>query len=126
MMNELERFHHDFAYLAIAINILASIWMFLSLKIVDLKRKKYFFAPVYIGWLAICVQAFLGISLFMSGEKLGTGKGFHYFYGFIAMMTAAILFSYSKTMGKKKILIYAVSSLFLGGLGIRAAWIAFS
>lgn len=122
-MNELLRFHHDFAFLAIAINLFAGIWMLISLKLVDLKRKKYFYAPVFVGWIAICVQAFLGISLYMSGEEVGQGKAFHYFYGFIAMMTAAILFAYSRSLGSKKILIFGISSLFLAGLGIRAALI---
>lgn len=122
-MNELERFHHDFAFLAIALNLIAGIWMLVSLKFVELKRKKNFFVPVYVGWVAICVQAFLGISLFMSGAEVGSQKGFHYFYGFIAMMTAAILFAYSRSLGNKKILIFGLSSLFLAGLGIRAALI---
>lgn len=122
-MDELYRFHHDFAYLSIAINFIAGIWMLISLKLVDLKRKKYFYAPVYFGWLAICIQAFLGISLYMSGYEVGQGKAFHYFYGFIAMMTAAILFSYSRSLGNKKIIIFGISSLFLAGLGIRAALI---
>lgn len=120
-MNELLRFHHDMAYLSILINFLAGIWMLVSLKWKNLKRKKNFFAPVYVGWLAIAIQGFLGISLFMSGSEVESTKGFHYFYGFIAMMTAAILFSYSKTLGSKKILIYGISSLFLAGLGTRAA-----
>ena len=120
-MNELLRFHHDMAYGTIVVNLLAGIWMLLALKMKDLKRKKYFFAPVYAGWLTISIQGFLGISLFMSGSEVSPAKGFHYFYGFIAMMTAAVLFSYSKTLGSKKILIYGISSLFLGGIGIRAA-----
>lgn len=122
-MNELYRFHHDFAYIAIVINLVAGVWMLISLKLVDLKRKKYFYAPVYVGWLAICIQAFLGISLYMSGYEVGPGKAFHYFYGFIGMMTAAILFSYSRSLGNKKILIFGISSLFIVGLGIRATLI---
>ena len=120
-MNELFRFHHDMAYLAIAFNYFAGFWMLASFKYKDLRRKKNFFAPVYVGWLAICIQGFLGISLYMTGQEVGTGKGFHYFYGFIAMMTAAVLFSYSKTMGSKKILIYGISSLFLAGISTRSA-----
>lgn len=120
-MNELLRFHHDMAYAAILINFGAGIWMLTSLKVKDLKRKKYFFTPVYIGWLAIAIQGFLGISLFMVGNEVESTKGFHYFYGFIAMMTAAVLFSYSKTLGSKKILIYGISSLFLAGIGTRSA-----
>lgn len=120
-MNELLRFHHDWAYASIAINLFAGILMLISLKFVDLKRRKYFFTPVYFGWLAISVQSLLGISLYMSGEKVDPSKGFHYFYGFIAIMTAGIIYSYSRTLGKKKILIYGISSLFLAGLGIRSA-----
>jgi len=119
-MNELFRFHYDMAFATIFINFGAGIWMLVSLKWKHLKRKKYFYAPVYAGWLTIAVQGFLGISLFMTGSEVETTKGFHYFYGFIAMMTAAILFSYSKTLGSKKILIYGISSLFLAGLGIRS------
>lgn len=122
-MNELLRFHHDWAYGTILINASAGIWMLISLKYKQLCRKKYFLWPVYFGWLAVAIQVFLGISLYMNDYHVEHGKGFHYFYGFIALMTASVLFSYRNSLGSKKVLIYGISSLFLAGLGIRTALI---
>ncbi len=96
--------------------------MLLALKFVDLKRMKYFYVPVYVGWATLVLQVFLGVSLYMSGEKVASTKGFHYFYGFLLFGLATVMWSYRNSLpNNKKILIYGLSSLFMGAMGLRAA-----
>jgi len=120
-MNELYRFHHDMAYATIVINICAGIWMLLSLKNKSWQRKKRFFWPVYAGWITMVLQVLLGVSLYMSGTHVGDGEGFHYFYGFLLFGIATVIWSYRKQLGKHRVLIYGLSSLFMGAMGLRSA-----
>ena len=120
-MNELFRFHHDLAYITIVVNIFAGIWMLISLKVKSLQRKKNFYLPVYIGWVTIVLQVFLGVSLYMSGDKVSEGKGFHYFYGFLLFAIATVIWSYRNQLAKHRVLIYGLSSLFMGAMALRSA-----
>lgn len=96
--------------------------MLLSLKFVDFKRTKYFFVPVYAGWASLVIQVFLGVSLYMTGEEVASTKGFHYFYGFLLFAVATIMWSYRNSLpANKKVLIYGLSSIFMGAMGLRAA-----
>jgi hypothetical protein len=45
---------------------------------------------------------------------------FHMFYGFIAIITVAIIYSYREQMKHRLYLLYGLGGLFLMGLGIRA------
>lgn len=120
-MDEIYRFHHDMAYATIAINLFAGMWMLFSLKYKHLQRNKRFFWPVYLGWITIVIQAFLGVSVYMSGYEVGEGKGFHYFYGFLLFAIATVIWSYRNQLSNKRVLIYGISSLFIGAMGLRTA-----
>ena len=45
---------------------------------------------------------------------------FHAFYGFVAIMAAAIIYSYRGQLRGREYLLYGLGSWFLMGLGIRA------
>jgi hypothetical protein len=45
---------------------------------------------------------------------------FHAFYGFVAIIAVAIIYSYRMQMKSKVYLLYGFGGLFLMGLGIRA------
>lgn len=121
-MDRLQRFHHDWAYLSILISFGAGFWMLAALKLKNLKRLKYFYVPVYIGWAAMVLQVLLGVSLYMSGAKVPSEKGFHYFYGFLLFVIATVIWSYRNSLPKdRKILIYGLVSIFMGGMALRSA-----
>lgn len=66
----------------------------------------------------IFVQVTLGVIL-VNKEKLEFPQ-FHAFYGFVAIMAIAIIYSYRHQLKGRVYLLYGGGSLFLMGLGIRA------
>jgi hypothetical protein len=68
--------------------------------------------------VAIAVQVLLGV-IMVSGQGL-EAPPFHMFYGFVALIAVAILYSYRFQIRAWQYLLYGFGSLFLMGLGIRA------
>ena len=64
------------------------------------------------------MQAILGVGL-VAGEDIEAPQ-FHMFYGFIAIIAVAIIYSYRQQMPDRVLLLYGLGGLFLMGLGIRA------
>ena len=55
----------------------------------------------------------------MTGQHFVAPK-FHMFYGFVAIIAVAIIYSYRTQMRHRLYLLYGLGGLFLMGLGIRA------
>jgi hypothetical protein len=64
------------------------------------------------------VQVLLGVALVTSEDE--PAPQFHTFYGFLTLITVAILYSYRSQMRHRLLLLYGLGGLFLMGLGIRA------
>ena len=75
----------------------------------------WFIGIVQIG---IFVQVAMGVAL-VNKYKFGFPK-FHAFYGFVAIIAVAIIYSYRPQLKGKTYLLYGGGGLFLMGLGIRA------
>ncbi len=73
---------------------------------------------VTITQCSVFVQVILGVML-VSRNKLVAPK-FHMFYGFVAIISVAILYSYRSQLSHKLYLLYGGGGLFIMGLGIRA------
>lgn len=69
----------------------------------------------------IFVQVALGVAL-MSSEDLEPDQ-FHVFYGFLAIIAVAIIYSYRAQVHHVRFLLYGGGGLFIMGLGIRAMFI---
>lgn len=72
--------------------------------------------------IAIFLQVILGVWL-LAGAGLEVDQ-FHVFYGFVALITIAIVHSYRAQLRHRVYLLYGVGGLFLMGLGIRALVLA--
>jgi hypothetical protein len=68
--------------------------------------------------LAVFVQVGLGVAL-VTGEDIEPPQ-FHMFYGFVALITVGIIYSYRASLRSRLYLLYGGGGLFLMGLGIRA------
>ncbi len=70
--------------------------------------------------IAVFVQVIMGVVL-VSREKL-VAPQFHMFYGFVAIISVGIIYSYRNYpfLKGKVYLLYGLGSLFIMGLGIRA------
>jgi hypothetical protein len=64
------------------------------------------------------VQVALGVGL-VAGEGIEAPE-FHMFYGFVAIITVGIIYSYRAQLKPHLYLLYGLGGLFLMGLGIRA------
>ena len=68
--------------------------------------------------VTVFVQVALGVGL-VAGQGF-KAQQFHMFYGFVAIIAVALLYSYRNQLRAKMYLLYGLGSLFIMGLAIRA------
>jgi hypothetical protein len=68
--------------------------------------------------VTVFVQVALGVGL-VAGQKYQAQK-FHMFYGFVAIISIGIIYSYRAQLKHRLYLLYGLGGLFVMGLGIRA------
>jgi hypothetical protein len=111
--------HESWAWFVIISNGLAGAWALAANWLTVLRSRALWWFTV-VAELTIFVQVTLGVIL-VNREKLEFPE-FHAFYGFVAIIAVAILYSYRGSPGLKgkTYLLYGAGGLFLMGLGIRA------
>jgi len=109
--------HKAWAWVAIISNGLAGVWALAAHKITPLRtRALWWYTGV--AEFTIFIQVTLGV-IMVNKNKLEF-PAFHAFYGFVAIMAVAIIYSYRHQLKNKTYLLYGFGGLFLMGLGIRA------
>lgn len=109
--------HKAWAWVAIISNGLAGVWALAAHKITPLRtRALWWYTGV--AEFTIFIQVTLGV-IMVNKNKLEF-PAFHAFYGFVAIMAVAIIYSYRHQLKGKTYLLYGFGGLFLMGLGIRA------
>ena len=109
--------HESWAWFVIIGNGLAGLWALAAHRFPSLRtRALWWFTGL--AELTIFVQVGLGVGL-VSGQHLVAPK-FHMFYGFVAIIAVAIIYSYRAQLQHRLYLLYGFGGLFLMGLGIRA------
>ncbi|HSH22893.1 MAG TPA: hypothetical protein VK975_02420 [Acidimicrobiales bacterium] len=68
--------------------------------------------------VAVFAQVALGVAM-VAGEGRPAAQ-FHMFYGFVALVTIGIIYSYRQQLERWRYLLYGLGGLFLMGLGLRA------
>jgi hypothetical protein len=69
---------------------------------------------------AIFVQAVGGVVLIQQGIQ---APDWHLFYGFVALASVGIIYSYRQQLEPWRYLLYGYGGLFLMGLGLRAVYL---
>ena len=113
--------HSAWAWVAIISNGLAGVWALAAHKITPLRTRALWWYTG-IAQFTIFVQVAFGVAM-VNKQKLEF-PAFHAFYGFVAIMAVAIIYSYRFQMKHRLYLLYGLGSLFVMGLGIRAMLIA--
>ena len=109
--------HTSWSWIMIVGNGLAGIWALVAHKNVALRsRALWWFTGI--AQLAVCVQVVLGVAV-VNRDKIEY-PAFHAFYGFVAIIAIAIIYSYRAQLKSKMYLLYGFGGLFIMGLGIRA------
>ncbi len=110
-------FHENFAWFVIIGNGLAGAWA-LAANWLPQMRTRALWWFVTLAELTVFVQVTLGVIL-VNKYKFRFPK-FHAFYGFVAIIAIAIIYSYRVQMKHRLYLLYGFGGLFIAGLGIRA------
>ncbi len=109
--------HDWWAWVTIVANGLAGAWCLGAHWLPSLRvRPLWWF--VVAAEVAVVVQVALGVYL-LAGEGLQVPQ-FHIFYGFVAVVSIAILYGYRTQLVAWQYLLYGFGGLFVMGLAIRA------
>jgi len=109
--------HVGWAWMVILSNALAGIWCLGAHRWEGLRTRAMWWFTV-MAEITVFVQVGLGVAA-MQAEDLKP-KQFHMFYGFVAIIAIAILYSYRSQLRHRLYLLYGFGGLFIMGLGIRA------
>jgi hypothetical protein len=109
--------HTNWAWVVIIANALAGIWSLSAHKLVSLRTRALWW---YIGvaQATMFVQVILGV--IMVNRDKAVFPAFHAFYGFVAIIAIAIIYSYRAQLKGRVYLLYGFGGFFIMGLGIRA------
>ena len=110
-------FHTQWAWMVIIGNALAGLWC-LGAHWLPALRVRALWWYVIVAEVTIFVQVALGVYM-VASEGLKAPQ-FHMFYGFVAIISVAIIYAYRNQLRSRQYLLYGFGSLFLMGLGIRA------
>ena len=109
--------HTNWAWVVIIGNALAGIWSLSAHKLVSLRTRALWW---YIGvaQFTVFIQVIFGV--IMVNRDKAVFPAFHAFYGFVAIIAIAIIYSYRAQLKGRVYLLYGFGGLFIMGLGIRA------
>ena len=109
--------HTNWAWVVIIGNALAGIWSLSAHKLVSLRtRALWWYTGV--AQFTVFIQVIFGV--IMVNRDKAVFPAFHAFYGFVAIIAIAIVYSYRAQLKGRVYLLYGFGGLFIMGLGIRA------
>ncbi|MGH9212976.1 MAG: hypothetical protein ACRD2C_20245 [Acidimicrobiales bacterium] len=109
--------HDGFAWLVVVANALAGGWALAAHWLDALRRRELWWLTVA-AQVSIFVQVALGVAV-VAREDIEV-PDFHAFYGFVALATVGIIYSYRQQLATRRFLLYGLGGLFLMGLAIRS------
>jgi len=113
----LNNLHTNWAWVVIIANALAGIWALTAHNLVALRtRALWWYTGV--AEFTVFIQVILGV--IMVNRDKAVFPAFHAFYGFVAIIAIAIIYSYRAQLKSRVYLLYGFGGLFIMGLGIRA------
>ena len=113
----LTNLHTSWAWVVIMGNALAGIWALSAHKVVALRSRALWWFTAFTQ-LSVFIQVILGV--IMVNRDKAVFPAFHAFYGFVAIIAIAIIYSYRAQLKSRVYLLYGFGGLFIMGLGIRA------
>lgn len=110
-------FHQNWFYVAVTVTGVVGVW---GVGLAALKRRpgSVFGYATGIAITVMLVQVAAGLWLY--GQGLRPGNGFHVFYGVVIAVTFSIAYVYRSAMARRPALSYGLLLLFVMGLGLRA------
>jgi hypothetical protein len=105
------------AWVVVVSNAAAGLWALGAHQLPALRHRALWWFTVA-AELTIVAQVILGVLLVTSEDR--EVPQFHMFYGFIALASVGIIYSYRQQLAAHRYLLYGLGGLFLMGLAIRA------
>jgi hypothetical protein len=117
----LRQVHADFAWVVVVSNAIVGLWALAAHYREELRVPALWRATIA-AEVTIFVQVSLGVAL-VAVQHLEVAQ-FHAFYGFVAIATVGIIYSYRQQVAPHRYLLYGLGGLFLMGLALRAVAIS--
>jgi hypothetical protein len=109
--------HDGFAWFVVIANALAGAWALAAHWVEAFRRRELWWFTI-VAEVSIFVQVALGVAI-VSVDDVEV-PDFHAFYGFVALATVGIVYSYRQQLAARRYLLYGLGGLFLMGLAIRS------
>lgn len=109
--------HEVFAWFVIGSNAVVGVWA-TGAHWEQRLRIRALWVATAVAQISIFVQVMLGVVLLSSTDV--EVDQFHAFYGFVAIATVGIIYSYRHQLAAYKYLLYGLGGLFLMGLALRS------
>jgi hypothetical protein len=109
--------HVALAWVVVGSNAIAGLWA-LGAHWRPALRGRWLWWFTAVAELTIVAQVILGVVL-VAGEDREAPQ-FHMFYGFVALASVGIIYSYRQQIAAHVYLLYGLGGLFLMGLALRA------
>ena len=109
--------HAGFAWVVVGTNAVVGAWA-LSAHWLESIRSGHLWRATVVAELTIVVQVVLGVALITLDDY--EVAQFHAFYGFVALATIGIVYSYRHQLREHLYVLYGLGGLFLMGLALRA------
>ncbi len=113
----LRQVHADFAWVVVVTNAAVGLWA-LAAHYREQLRVPALWRATVAAELTIFLEVMLGVSL-VAIKHFDVAQ-FHAFYGFVAVATVGIIYSYRQQVAAHRYLLYGFGGLFLMGLALRA------
>lgn len=113
----LRSFHDGFSWVVVVANAAVGVWALAAHWEERLRHRALWWATAA-AQIAIFVQVGAGVAL-LSTEDIELDQ-FHTFYGFVALATVGIIYSYRAQLKPHLYLLYGFGGLFLMGLALRS------
>lgn len=110
-------FHEAWAWVVVAANGLVGAWALVAHWRPRWRVRQLWWFTAF-AQLAIFAQVIFG-TVMVSGQGRQVG-GMHMFYGYVAIATVGIVYSYRQQLREHVYALYGAGGLFLMGLAIRA------
>ena len=109
--------HSWWAWVVVVANGLVGLWALGAHWRAELRHPALWWCTAA-AEVAIVIQVVLGVLLVTTEDR--KAPQFHMFYGFVALASVGIIYSYRQQLAAYRYLLYGFGGLFLMGLAIRA------
>ena len=117
----LSQFHGDWSWVVVASNALAGTWALIAHWKQSWRTRGLWWC-IALAELTIVVQVAAGA--WLKGHDKVEAPPFHEFYGYVALITVGLIYSYRAQIKDFQYLLYGLGGLFLMGLALRAIYLA--